>query len=135
MSELYSVTVAMRRGASLQLLFSAERPAREAYAILRQKRAPGESFAHDRGLAPPPWDPECEVSDRYGVTAMIDRGEVIMCWLSDIGAEHEGKKELALANARAQARANKAAAADSELRAPAIAQPGPATQILGARRN
>ena len=131
--DLWTLTVATRRGASLQFLFDRESPAKAAYDTLKERRGPEDSFMHERGLSPSEWRPECEVTDSYGVTATVDRSEVVLCWVSDLGREAEGKKQLALAQARANASANREAQADPMLRqaAPLLA---PSTQLLG-RKN
>jgi hypothetical protein len=135
MAELYTLTVATKRGSSLQLLFHNSGRAEAAWTLVNAAISPP-TFLEDRGLSVPEAQPlSVTLADDYGMRATFMAGEVGMAWMSDLGQESEGKTQLALAQARANAKANKAAQQDPDLRQPTITQPGTAASILGARRN
>jgi hypothetical protein len=113
MNHMYAVTVINQRGAQLQFLFDAIDPAMRAFTAVRSGMVP--NVEEDRGLGSST-SPAVEISDDFGTTAVLDRASIIWCWMSDLVKDSEGKQNLGLLQARAQASMQRKAAADPLMR-------------------
>lgn len=114
MINLWTVTIAFRQpGTSLTLLFKTAEPARAAYDALKIPTQAAEDEA--RGIAPAPFDPVIEVTDDFGNTASVNRGDIMLHWVTDMAADQEGKKDVATMNAHANAQLQTRLMADPAL--------------------
>lgn len=118
MTDIYIVTCVFKiPQTQLQLQYSREAAAREAYDVLRQGNQGGV------------W-PIAEVTDNYGADATVDTSQLAAVMFEHVNRKLDAQREMALLNAHAQAKTQRAAAADPLLRA-AVAPNG---SIIGAGR-
>ena len=104
MSEMWVVMVGFAHHQQhYELMFNVESRAKAAYQTLRAK---------DRGED----DFEIEATDDYGQTVMVNRDEVAVIMLRDLGRVHAGQGEIALMQGKAQAVMQRKAQSDPAMR-------------------
>lgn len=124
MADLWSLTIAFRGvNTSIRLTYSNDKDALEAYAALKMPQEAKD--AEDRGLviAASDWDTEVEIVDNYGSTLTVNRSDIMAHWVTNMGAEMEGKVDADQLAAHAQAKLQRRLAADPMLKGIGLATP------------
>jgi hypothetical protein len=117
MADLWSLSIALRiPGASLKLTYSSGDAAHAAYHALAIPRLSAEES--ERGLPEPIYDPEVEISDTFGSTVTVDRTQIALRWVTNLGEECEGNGQVQLLQARANAKLQRTAQSDLGIRGP-----------------
>lgn len=116
MTDLWSLTVAFTgTNSTLRLLYENAEAAKRSYEALGKPWLAQSQEQMDRGLAPVSYDPDVEITDTYGSTVTLSRDLIMVRWLTNLGAQAEGTKAEQVLNAHAQAKLQRALAADPTL--------------------